>query len=167
MKKALSIVLILTVLLVFSGCSKSGSMPENLNLENFVSTVSFNEGENKISGIICCPEDQEVSFTVTEPENIKGIVFSVKGGETYVTYGGVQIPIENSGTLFESKKGIDNLFEIILSCFSNPPKKAINSQYKAKYSLGEAVITLDKSNHVASFRTEKYNYIFTGMSESA
>lgn len=129
--------------------------------------MSFNEGENKITGIICCPEDHNVSFTVTEPKSIKGTTFSIKDGETYVTYDGVQIPIENSGTLFESQKGIDNLFEIILSCFSNPPQKAINSQYKAKYSLGEAVITLDKSGQVASIRAEKYNYIFTGMSESA
>ena len=167
MKKTLSIVLILTVLFIFFGCSKSDSAPENLNLENLVSTVSFNEGENKITGIICCPEDHNVSFTVTEPKSIKGTTFSIKDGETYVTYDGVQIPIENSGTLFESQKGIDNLFEIILSCFSNPPQKAINSQYKAKYSLGEAVITLDKSGQVASIRAEKYNYIFTGMSESA
>ena len=167
MKKALSIVLILTVLFIFFGCSKSDSAPENLNLENLVSTVSFNEGENKITGIICCPEDHNVSFTVTEPKSIKGTTFSIKDGETYVTYDGVQIPIENSGTLFESQKGIDNLFEIILSCFSNPPHTAINSQYKAKYSLGEAVITLDKSGQVASIRAEKYNYIFTGMSESA
>lgn len=142
-------------------------MPEKLCLENFVSTVSYNEGENKITGIICCPADQNVSFTVTEPENIKGITFSAKGGEAYVMYDGVQISIENSAILFASQKGIDNLFEIILYCFSNPPKKAKNSQYKAKYSLREAVITLDKSGQVASIRAEKYNYIFTGMSESA
>lgn len=159
--------LILTLLFVFSGCSERDSIPEKLCLENFVSTVSFNEGENKITGIICCPADQNVSFTVTEPENIKGITFSAKGGEAYVMYDGVQISIENSAILFASQNGIDNLFEIILSCFLNPPEKSINSQYNAKYSLGEAVIALDKSGQIASISAEKYNYIFTGMSESA
>ncbi len=82
-------------------------------------------------------------------------------------YDGVQISIENSAILFASQNGIDNLFEIILSCFLNPPEKSINSQYNAKYSLGEADIVLDKSGQIASISAEKYNYIFTGMSESA
>lgn len=167
MKKTLSVILVLFAVLILAGCGKNSSAPERLSVENLVSGVSFSEGETKVSGVLCCPAKGKISFTLTEPKSIKGISFFSKGSEISAELDGVSVTFENAETLFGTQKGIENLFEIILSCFSNAPKKSINSQYKTEYPLGEAVITTNSDGSIKSIRSEKYSYTFTGMSESA
>lgn len=163
--KKLILVFLAIAIIIFAGCNSNGTKQKIPSFENFVSYVCFIENENRIAGALCCSTNEEIKFTVTEPESIKGVTFSATKVASTIAYDNVSVPCENNKFIFNSSKGITNLFEAIFSSFSAEPQKTTSTQYKFLYSLGEAVVTF-KNEQIQSIRAGEYSYEFTSMSES-
>lgn len=166
MKKAISVLVIVTILFAFSGCGAKEDGAAIPSFEDFVSNVSFFQGEKRVSGVLCCSSGRSVSFTLTEPESIKGIVFSANESESSIGYKNLSIS-ENGSGLTIGSKGIDVLFEIVFSAYNGKFQKMTGSQYKIQYSFGEAIVTSGKGNCIESIRAGEYEFTFTGMSADA
>lgn len=72
MRYAVSALISVILLFSFSGCS----VKETFILQDFESTVSFEMSGITVRGNLSYKSQGESTFTVTEPENISGVVFT-------------------------------------------------------------------------------------------
>ena len=166
LKKLTAVILIVAAFLLCA-CTRQENTAQKPSFENLVSYVSFEENECTVKGILCCGLDGKVTFTVTEPESIKKITFSATSSANEIRYDNFSVSKQRLSVFPDETNGLDNLFEVIFSCFSNEPKKTVSSQYTVKYPSGEAIITLDKDGQIKSVRAGEYDYTFTRSPESA
>lgn len=164
LKKAVIIFLSVAVVLIFFACTANNNdSDESLKTNDFASSVRFSEEEHEIVGTIKCAPDGEIQFTISEPENIKGIVLKATETETSLGFQDFSIPLKQKG----EPKGMETIFEVLFSLFRNEPKRVRKAQYIAKYPSGEAVITCDDNGYIKNVRAGEYDFVFTSLSESA
>ena len=72
MRYAVSVLLIAVMAFSFSACS----VKESFILQDFEEAVSFETAGLTVKGILSYKAEGDISFTVTEPENISGTVFT-------------------------------------------------------------------------------------------
>lgn len=143
----------LCVILIFSLSACIGK--RTFVLEEFQRDVSFEVGGITVKGSLQYKKENEISFTVKEPENISGIVFTYDE----VSAEGVKADYGKTGDRSPVKLLISAVSDIAASDISLPFKGEYthsggNSswEYKAKIDCEKAVIT--------SIETEKYTYKF-------
>lgn len=149
------------VLLLFCACSAKES-PKSISLPEKEISVSFKEGETKVSGIFFCESPQKMKLTLTEPENAKGFEISLCDSVYSISYDGISCPLQNFENLFGSPKGIQTLFEVF-SAMKEKNEKFSKAQQKVGYPLGEAVISFDESGNLFALRAGVYDFSFTDV----
>ena len=84
-KSVVSVVLAIAVMFSLCACSSE----KLLVLESFSSTVSFQMDDISVKGVLDYKTGEDITFTVTEPENLRDIVFTeskVKKDEVIINY---------------------------------------------------------------------------------
>ena len=151
MRRIFSVVLCFAVILSFSACSGK----RTFTLMDFQRDVSFETGGITVRGSLEYKRGEKVTFTVKEPENISGIVFTsdeISGEDIKISYG---------------KTGDRSPVKLLLTVVSDIASKEISLPLKGEYthtdeaSSGEYKVTFDcEKNEITAIETEKYIYKF-------
>ncbi|MDO4379307.1 MAG: hypothetical protein Q4D20_00370 [Clostridia bacterium] len=156
-------IIISVFLLLFALCACSAKeSPKSISLPEKEVSVTFKEGETKVSGIFFCESPQKMKLTLTEPENAKGFEISLCDSVYSISYDGVSCPIQNFENLFGSPKGIQTLFEAF-SAMKEDDEEFSKSQQKITYPLGEAVVSFDENGNLFALRAGSYDFSFTDV----
>ncbi len=160
---ALTLALIFAV--AFCACN-SKKEQENYTISQTPCTVTFCEGEKTISGVFEFVSPQEITLTLTCPEEAKNCLVKAKNGELSLDFDGVSCNLESIKKLFGSAKGIETLFEIF-SSFGEENQKFAKPRQKITYPFGEAVLSFGENGKLASIRAGVYDFKFTDKDKGA
>ena len=161
-KKILLISVAACMMLVstLSACSKV--MPdEKVSLEEFSSLISFSDCETEFSGNLEYVSPLQISFTVENPVELKGMVVEESNGEKRAKLGDAYVSLDKAEILFESSSCLSELFEILgsmgnevfeLSNDRTVSGKCESGEYKAEFSEGGCI-----PNYI---ETEFHRYVF-------
>lgn len=150
-KSVVSVLLCIVMILSFSACAKD----KVLILDEFSRTVSFSMGDVNVKGKLDFKNSDCITFTVEEPENLKGITFS-----------------ENTASLDEITISYAKLKDkspvyILLSIIKNIAENEIYLPLKGEYTFQGTVsaveykVVFDCENELISrIVTEKFSYNF-------
>lgn len=151
MRRIFSVVLCFAVIFSLSACSGK----RIFTLEDFQRDVSFETGGITVRGSLMYKRGEKLTFTVKEPENIAGIVFTsdeISGEDIKISYG---------------KTGDRSPVKLLLTVVSDIASKEISLPLKGEYthsdevSSGEYKVTFDcEKNEITAIETEKYIYKF-------
>lgn len=152
MRYAVSALLSVILLFSFSGCS----VKESFILQDFESTVSFEMSGITVKGNLLYKSDGEITFTVSEPENISGTVFTLEEvslPDVKISYG---------------KTGDYSPVKILLSAIEDISSKELLLPREGEYeytpdisSAGYRKIIFDCENRkIINIETEKFIYNF-------
>ncbi len=151
MRRIFSVVLCFAVILSFSACSGK----RTFTLMDFQRDVSFETGGITVRGSLEYKSGEKVTFTVKEPENISGIVFTsdeISGEDIKISYG---------------KTGDRSPVRLLLTVVSHIASKETDLPLKGEYthtdeaSSGEYKVTFDcEKAEITVIETEKYIYKF-------
>lgn len=131
-------------------CAEQTFSPETIR-----KVVSFDSGGITIKGTLDYAAGKESTFTVTEPENISGTVFTDKE----ISYGDIKIGY--------GKTKNDSPVSILLTAVSDLVKRDIQIPVKGEYSYDEAfssagyrIIFDCEKSEIKSIETEKFIFNF-------
>ena len=150
-KSGVSVLLCIIMILSFSACTKD----KVLTLDEFSRTVSFSMGEVNIKGKLDFRNSDCITFTVEEPENLKGITFS----ENTANLGEITI----SYTKLKDKSPVYILLSIIKNMAENEIYLPLKGEYTFQGSVSsvEYKAVFDCGNELISrIVTEKFSYNF-------
>lgn len=148
----------LGVAVLLSGLCACTDINVPFELKPFTSQVSFQSAGTQIKGELTYSSSQEMSFEISEPENIKGLKFNKSGESVSLAMGRV-----SSVTIAEKESPVYILFgclaDISNSQLSIPcgGEKEISAEYDGKACR----IKIDCDNKkLKSVETEGYCFIF-------
>ena len=151
MRRIFSVVLCFAVIFSLGACSGK----RTFTLEEFQKEVSFETGGITVRGSLEYKPGEKAAFTVKEPENIAGIVFTadeISGEDIKISYG---------------KTGDRSPVKLLLTVVSDIASKEIELPLKGEYTHSDEVssvgykVTFDcEKNEITAVETEKYEYKF-------
>lgn len=151
MRYAVSALLIVVLVFCFSACS----MKESFILQNFESAVSFEMSGMTVRGKLSYKCDGKSTFTVIEPENISGTVF---------TYDEVSLP---DIKISYGKVGDYSPVKILLEAVKDMGAREISLPREGEFeytsegnSAGYRIIFECEKDKIKRIETEKFIYNF-------
>lgn len=143
----------LLVVMIFSLSACTGN--QTFILKDFQRDISFETGGITVKGSLDCKAGDKITFTVKEPENISGIVFTtdeISAEDIKINYG---------------KTGERSPVKMLLMILSDIASKEISIPLKGEYthtdefsSAGYKVVFDCEKSEIKSIETEKYTYNF-------
>ena len=151
MRYAVSVLLIGVLAFSFSACS----VKESFILQDFEGAVSFETAGMTVKGILSYSAEGDVTFRVTEPENIKGVVF----GKQEISLPDIKISYGKSGDYSPVKT--------LLEAVSDMGKRKILLPGEGEYeytpeenTAGYRIIFDCEKDKIKRIETEKFIYNF-------
>lgn len=152
MKSVISLLVCLVMIFSLSACTAG---KERFLLQEENSTVSFDFAGMKVKGRLDYKGTDGITFTLTEPENLRDVSFSKD-----------EIVTDNVKISFSGPKEESPVY-ILLSVISDIAEREIllptkgNFTFKAGVSSAEYKIIFDcEKGKIASIQAGKYTYIF-------
>lgn len=136
------IVLILTLVLSLSACKK---VETEYTLTDFESTVSFSGVEGQVKGnFVFSSGTKKMSFTLIEPQNIAGSVFTEENGEKILSYNNVTAEVREDSPLaglFDAVSDFSSKTQLISSKGNKSFKGTVNGKdYELVFDCGNRAI---------------------------
>lgn len=150
-RRLLSLAACLFLLMSLSACGLS----RTYCLDEIKKDVSFVSGGITIRGTLDFSRDKEMKFSVKEPENISGTVFT----ENEVSLDDIKI---NYGKMKDSSP-VNILFQILSDLQCSEIKIPLKGEYSYQSSVltvGYKIIFDCENCQIKSIETEKYTYTF-------
>lgn len=151
MRRIFSAVLCFALIFSFSACSGK----QTFLLGDFQKDVSFEVGDITVRGTLCRKGQEDMTFSVKEPENISDVVFTDR-------------KVSSSGIEAEYGKNADNSpIKLLFSVVSDMAEAEITLPLKGTYSYCASLSSADykvifdcEKPTITSIETEKYTYKF-------
>ena len=150
-KSVVSVMICGFVILSLCGCTNE----KEFILGSFCSNVSFNVDDVSVSGKLDFKDKDNITFTIIEPENLSGIIFT----ESQI--------IKDDVTVNYAKLKDDSPVCILLSIIKNLAGSQIYLPYEGQYTLTGAVSLAEyktvfdcEKEKIIRIETEKFTYIF-------
>ena len=145
---------LLTLILFLSACKKNET---EFILNEFRGNVSFYAEGSEYKGDFILKNKDEIYFTVSTPEAIKGCEFSFKNGETTLSYDGIIISLQDTSP-------VKQLFEAVEIMAENPHRITHNGNVtfteQTEMNRFEGVVDT-KEMKLRTIRTGDTVYIFS------
>ncbi len=151
MRRVFSVILCFALIFSLSACTGK----RTFTLGDFQKDVSFETGGITVRGSLMYKSGEKITFTVKEPENILGIVFTsdeISGEDIKISYG---------------KTGDRSPVKMLLSIVSHLASKEIDLSLKGEYTHTDEVSSAEykvlfdcEKNEITAIETEKYIYKF-------
>ncbi len=149
---------VLSVTVLLSGLCACGNIKVPFELGQFTAHVSFQSAGTKIKGELTYNSPEDISFKITEPENIKGLEFKSVSHSMNVTVGEVSFTPDT-----EKESPIYLLFELLGDIAQSDISIPLKGEEKTTLQYeGEPyhIKTDCEEKKLISVETESYRYIF-------
>ena len=150
-KSAVSVIVCMVLVLSLCACSKE----KKILFSEFEENVSFTADNLAVKGKLSFKGKDNISFTIEEPENLKGLIFiqdTVKSDDITISY-----------SKFKDKSPV----YILLSVISSLSENEIPLPFKGEYTLtgetssaGYKTVFDCEKEEIIRISTEKFTYNF-------